>query len=116
MLGEHGMNSCGGRSVEDAAFARAFGMLGRGWLLGLTGRALDAVQMITSSIAAWRSTGTTQFLPSWLSYLAAAHAELGQFDDAWRCMGEAMNMIETAKEGWFQAEANRIAGDIALKS
>jgi predicted ATPase len=55
-------------------------------------------------------------LPSWFSYLSAAHAELGQFDEAWRCIGEVMSMIETAKERWFEAEANRIAGDIALKS
>jgi predicted ATPase len=48
--------------------------------------------------------------------LSAAHAELGQFDEAWRCIGEVMSMIETAKERWFEAEANRIAGDIALKS
>jgi predicted ATPase len=48
--------------------------------------------------------------------LSAAHAELGQFDEAWRCIREAMSMIETAKERWFEAEANRIAGDIALKS
>jgi predicted ATPase len=27
-----------------------------------------------------------------------------------------MNMIETSKERWFEAEANRIAGGIALKS
>ena len=31
-------------------------------------------------------------------------------------MGEAMSMIETSKERWFEAEANRIAGAIALKS
>ena len=76
---------------KDAAFWKACGMLGRGWLLGLTGRAADAVQMITSGITAWRSTGATWYLPSWLSYLAAAHAELGQLDEAWRCIGEAMS-------------------------
>ena len=101
---------------KDAALWKAGGMLGRGWLLGLTGRAADAVQMITSGIAAWRSTGATMYLPSWLSYLAAAHAELGQLDEAWRCIGEAMTAIETTKERWFEAEVNRIAGEIALKS
>jgi hypothetical protein len=40
---------------KDAAFWKAFGTLGRGWLLGLTGMASDAVQMITSGIAAFRS-------------------------------------------------------------
>ena len=95
---------------KDAPLFRAVGMLGRGWLLGLTGRAADAVETITSGIAAWRSTGATMYLPSWLSYLAAAHAELGQLDAAWRCVGEAMAAVETTKERWFEAEVNRIAG------
>jgi len=30
--------------------------------------------------------------------LAKAYAELGQFDDAWRCTAEAMAAIETTKE------------------
>ena len=51
-----------------------------------------------------------------LSYLARAHAELGQFDDAWRCIGEAMTAMETTKERWFEAEVHRIAGEIALMS
>jgi predicted ATPase len=53
-------------------------------------------------------------MPSYLSYLARAHAELGQFDDAMRCIGEALTTVETTKERWFEAEANRIAGEIAL--
>ena len=101
---------------KNATLWKARGMLGRGWLLGLTGRAAEAVQIITSGIAAQRSTGATQFLPSWLSNLAAAHAELGQLDEAWRCIGEAMSIIETAKERWVEAEVNRVAGEIALKS
>ena len=46
----------------------------------------------------------------------AAHAELGQLDAAWRCIGEAVTAMETTKERWFEAEVNRIAGEIALKS
>jgi len=48
--------------------------------------------------------------------LAHAYAELGRFDDAWRCIGETMTAMETTKERWCQAEVNRIAGEIALKS
>jgi predicted ATPase len=55
-------------------------------------------------------------LPSWLLNLAGAHAELGQLDEAWRSIGEAVTAIETTKERWCEAEANRIAGEIALKS
>jgi predicted ATPase len=31
-------------------------------------------------------------------------------------VGEAMTTMETSKERWFEAEVNRIAGEIALKS
>ena len=72
--------------------------------------------MITSGITALRSTGATVLVPLCLSYLARAYAELGQFDDAWRCIGEAMTAVETTKERWCEAEINRIAGEIALKS
>jgi hypothetical protein len=41
---------------------------------------------------------------------------LGQFDDAWRSIGEAMSAMETTKESWCEAEVYRTAGEIALKS
>jgi predicted ATPase len=48
--------------------------------------------------------------------LARTYAEVGNFDDAWRCIGEAVTAIETRKETWCEAEVNRIAGEIALRS
>src|SRR5262245_27155276 len=41
---------------------------------------------------------------------------LGKFDDARRYVADATNSIETNEEKWFEAEVNRIAGEIALKS
>ena len=35
----------------------------------------------------------------------SSYANLGQFDEAWRCVDEAMNKIETTKETWFEAES-----------
>ena len=101
---------------KGALLWKAFGMMNQGCVLALTGKASDAVQMITSGITAFRSTGATVLMPLYLSNLARAYAELGQFDDAWRCIGEAMTAVETTKEKWCEAEVNRIAGEIALKS
>ena len=53
-------------------------------------------------------------MPLYLSYLARAHAELGQFEDAWRYIGEAMTTLEATKERWCEAEINRVAGELAL--
>ena len=104
------------KDQTGSLFWGAWGMMQRGCLLALTGKASDAVQTITSGVTAMRSTGTTMWMPLWLSYLARANAEIGQFDDARRCIGEAMVAVETAKERWCEAEVNRIAGEIALLS
>jgi hypothetical protein len=72
--------------------------------------------MITSGINAWRSTGATFHLPTWLLYLAEIHEELCQLDEASRCIGEAAMLVDQTGERWFDAEINRIAGEIELKS
>jgi predicted ATPase len=48
--------------------------------------------------------------------LAKAHAELGQFDDAWRCVGDATNQVRCTQETWHESEVHRVAGEIALMS
>ena len=101
---------------KNALFWKAQGMSMQGCILAVTGRAADAVQMITSGITAWRSTGSTFWMPLYLSYLARAYAELGQFENAWRCIDEAMTAAETRKERWHEAEICRLAGEIALLS
>ncbi len=101
---------------KGAALWKALGLLNQGLLLVLTGRASDGVQMMNSGIAAHRSTGSTTWMPWLLLFLASAYAELGQFDDAWRCIGEALTAVETTKERSCEAEVHRIAGETALKS
>jgi predicted ATPase len=46
--------------------------------------------------------------------LAWAYARSGQFDDAQRRIGEAIRTLEVTKERWFEPEATREAGEIAL--
>ena len=92
------------------------GMFVRSWLVALTGTAADAVPAITAGLTAYRSTGATAWIPSYLSYLAKAYAELGQFDEAWRYSNEATTAIETTKETWWEADIRRRAGEIALMS
>ena len=101
---------------KGALLWKAIGMAQRGCVLALTGKALDAIHVLTSGITASRSTGATLWMPFYLSCLARAHVDLRKFDDAWRCIGEAMTAVETTKERWYEAELNRLAGEIALQS
>ena len=90
--------------------------LSQGFLFAVTGEPSNAVEMITSGIAARRAMNYTHSLPWWLSQLAVAHVDLDQLDDAQRCIGEALDAIEKTKERWCEAEAYRLAGGIALKA
>jgi predicted ATPase len=95
--------------IERATFVQ-------GCILVSMGKPSDAVQVITSGLAASQVTGTTFWLPLYLAHLAKAHAELAKNVDAWRCIDEAIKAVETTKEAMFEAEVYRVAGEIALKS
>jgi class 3 adenylate cyclase/predicted ATPase len=101
---------------KGSLFWKASGMMRQGSVLALTGRASDATEMLISGITANRKIGRTLWIPFHLPHLARAHAELGQFEEAWRCFGEAMRAVETTKERWCEAEIHRTAGEIALMS
>ena len=101
---------------RGAPFWKALGTAVRGWLFAETGNASDAVAAITSGITSLRSTGAALYEPWHLWYLAMAYAELGQPDDARRCIDDAIDKVERSKEKWCEAEVHRIAGEIALKA
>ena len=102
---------------KDATlFWKATEIAFRGALFALTGKASDAVRAITSGMTSLRSTGAALYEPWHLWHLAMAYAELGQPDDARRCIEDAIDKVERSNEKWCEAEVHRIAGEIALKS
>jgi predicted ATPase len=102
--------------AKGAAYWKATGTVLRGELFALIGEASIAVQMLPAGLTAIRSTGATLYLPTFLSSLAIAYADLGRFDDAWRSIDEALTAVHATKERMLDAEINRIVGEIALKS
>ena len=99
---------------KGAPFWKALATINIGLLLAVDGNESDAIKMFTSGMAAYQSTGATLYRPQHFSYLASAYAEVSQFEEAWRCISEAMTAVETTKESWYEAEVNRVAGEIAL--
>jgi predicted ATPase len=88
----------------------------RGLLFAETGNASEAVPAITSAMTSLRSTGANLYEPWHLSVLAMAYTELGQHDDAQRCINDAIDKVERSNEKGDEPEVHRIAGEIALKS
>jgi predicted ATPase len=101
---------------KGALLWKGIGLTHRGWLFARTGKAADAAPLMTSGLDGWRSTKAALWVPLYSSYLARAHADGGNFDDAWRCIGEAITAVEAVKEKLWEAEIHRIAGEIALLS
>ena len=101
---------------KGAPFWKALGQSVRGYMLVEDDRAEDALHTVTAAISASQLTGSTVWMPLHLSHLARAYAALGQFENAWRCLSDAMTAAETTKEQWYEAEIYRVAGEIALLS
>jgi predicted ATPase len=97
-----------------SGFWGGWGLALGGCVLTVTGRLDEAVQNLTSGLIAMRSTGHTMWTPLFLTHLAQANAELGQFKRAGSAIHEAMTAVGLTKEHWYEAEVNRVAGEIAL--
>jgi predicted ATPase len=101
---------------KRAAYWTAFAMINQGCLWTLTGSVSNGVSTLSSGIAAWRSTGANIWTPFFVSQLARAYAQLGNFQEASCCINEAIQAVKTTKEEWCEADILRIAGKISLIS
>jgi predicted ATPase len=88
----------------------------RGSFLTIKGNPSDAVEILTTGLTAFRSTGETTWTLLCLPWLARAYAQLGKFDEAWQSISEALALIEQSNQRGIEAEVHRVAGEIALKS
>jgi predicted ATPase len=97
---------------KDAVLWKAASLMFCGCVSVLTGDPKRAVDQLSSGFKQWRSTGATLWTPLYLPHLATAHALVGQLDSAWQRIEEATTAA--TKESWWEAEVNRVAGQISL--
>src|SRR5215831_17968725 len=74
---------------KKALFWKGLGTMQQGCAFVLNAQPSDAVGMITSGMDTRELTGAILWVPYFLSYLARAYAELGNFEDARRSIREA---------------------------
>jgi tetratricopeptide (TPR) repeat protein len=101
---------------KSAIYWKATGITIKGWLLCLNGITADAIEKLSFGCDAYWSTEGTSGTSFYLSYLAGAYADIGQFDDAWRSMDIAITAVTKANERWCEPEVHRLVGEITLKS
>ena len=100
--------------ATNASLWKATAMVDGAYLSALIGETSNIASIMTSAVEAVEATGTTLLMPQSKTLVAQAHAQVGEFENAWRCINEAMQSVETTKEKWFEAEVHRTAGEITL--
>jgi class 3 adenylate cyclase/predicted ATPase len=110
------LDECIALAQGKVPYFEMFATAQRGCVLAENGKAADVIEAISVGMAGQRAIGATTWGIYFLAHLALAYSQLGKLEDARRCIGEALTDIETRKERWCEAEVNRIAGEIALKS
>jgi class 3 adenylate cyclase/tetratricopeptide (TPR) repeat protein len=88
------------------------GMMFRGWCLTALGQ--DETELIKRSLAAFRATGSSLWVPFFLTLLADAYGMAGKPEEGLACLDEGAGVIEVTHERCTESEMHRIQGKLLL--
>jgi predicted ATPase len=94
---------------------RAFSALLRAWALAHQGEAKEGIAQITQGLSAFRATGAESNQSYYLALLAEAHGTMGERDAGLTTLTEALTLIETTGERWYEPELHRLKGELLLQ-
>ena len=87
----------------------------RGWVLAERGQGEAGIAELRSAMATIRAIGTAAELPWYLALLAGAHAIVGQTAEGLDAIAEALALVASTNERFYEAEIYRVKGELLLK-
>ena len=93
----------------------AMAMIMQGWTLSKHGGVPQAVDQIREGLAALDATGTLLIRPHFLALLAEVFCKINQTDEALVLLDEAMAIVNSKGERYYEAELYRQKGELLLK-
>ena len=96
---------------RDLPYWQALGSFLRGWWLGCTDRAADAIELLQGGLQLWAGTHSRIFRPICLAFLADAYAGADMPDLAYQTFDEALHIATETGERWAEPEIYRLFGD-----
>jgi class 3 adenylate cyclase/tetratricopeptide (TPR) repeat protein len=94
----------------------ALALVARGWCLAASGDAGQSIRMLTAGLMDLGATGTSQFMPGFLTILADAHRMSGQPRVGLARLAEAERLAEATQERLVEPETLRMKGDLLILS
>jgi len=86
-----------------------------GWYRVQNGEVVEGISLLRRGLTAYRAPGTEMFIPHLISLLASACDIAGQIEEAQNLLDEALQIVDRAGERWFEAELNRLKGQLLLR-
>ncbi len=96
-------------------FWMAWGALLRGWALAQQGQAQEGREQMTQGLMTYGATGAALVRPYFLALLAEADGTLGEPEAGLAVLTEALTLVETTGERWYEAEVYRLKGALLLQ-
>jgi predicted ATPase len=91
------------------------GRILRGWALAMQGDAATGVVQIHQGLTATDALGFKLLRPYFLTLLAEAYGQAGQPEAGLTVVDEAVTLIATAEERWWEPEVYRLQGELLLQ-
>jgi len=86
------------------------------WSASKHGGACEAVDQIREGLAALDATGTFLVRPHFLALLAEVLAKVDEIDEALLLLNDAMELVNSKGERYYEAELYRLRGELLLKA
>src|SRR5262249_13389924 len=86
-----------------------------GWALAHQEQAKKGIEQLTQGLRAFRATGAEINRSYFLTLLAEAHGTLGEPEAGLKVLTEALTLVDTTGERWYEPESHRLKGELLLQ-
>jgi predicted ATPase/class 3 adenylate cyclase len=100
---------------QGFAYWPAVAVAMKGWVLAERGQGKESIAELLSAMATIRAIGTGAELPWYLALLAGAHGIAGQTAEGLNAIAEALALVASTNERFYEAEIYRVKGELLLK-
>jgi predicted ATPase len=100
---------------HQVALVLAVGPIMRGWALAMQGQGAEGLTQLRQGLDAYRVTGAAFQRPHFLGMLAEVHRSLEQPEAGLTALREALTLVETTGERYYEAELHRLQGELLLQ-